>query len=98
MPVTTEIAPDLFRISVFVPEINLQFNHFRFAMTSHCCFIRASRHVPVVEEAVRNSSTRASAMDWVQPFRIRRVRRAHRWLDVAPLRSRFAAWWARWSA
>ena len=24
----TEIAPDLYRISVFVPEINLQFNHF----------------------------------------------------------------------
>jgi flavorubredoxin len=28
MPETTEIAPDLYRISVFVPEINLQFNHF----------------------------------------------------------------------
>lgn len=25
---TSEIAPDVFRISVFVPEINLQFNHF----------------------------------------------------------------------
>ena len=23
-----EIAPDLFRIAIFVPEINLQFNHF----------------------------------------------------------------------
>ena len=27
-PDVTEIAPDLYRISVFVPEINLQFNHF----------------------------------------------------------------------
>jgi flavorubredoxin len=25
---TSEIAPDVYRISVFVPEINLQFNHF----------------------------------------------------------------------
>jgi flavorubredoxin len=27
-PVVTEVAPDLYRISGFVPEINLQFNHF----------------------------------------------------------------------
>jgi len=27
-PVVTEIAPDIYRVSVFVPEINLQFNHF----------------------------------------------------------------------
>ncbi len=27
-PVVTEIAPDIHRVSVFVPEINLQFNHF----------------------------------------------------------------------
>jgi flavorubredoxin len=28
MPALTEIAPDLYRFSLFVPEINLQFNHF----------------------------------------------------------------------
>jgi flavorubredoxin len=28
MPTITEIAPDVFRISVFVPEINLEFSHF----------------------------------------------------------------------
>src|SRR5919108_3413543 len=27
-PVVTEIAPDLYRISGFVPDFNLQFNHF----------------------------------------------------------------------
>src|SRR5437764_1277736 len=27
-PVVTEIAPDVYRVSVFIPEINLQFNHF----------------------------------------------------------------------
>ena len=27
-PVVTEIAPDVYRVSVYVPEINLQFNHF----------------------------------------------------------------------
>ena len=28
MATVTEIAPDTYRISVFVPEFNLQFNHF----------------------------------------------------------------------
>jgi hypothetical protein len=28
MPHVCEIAPDVYRISVFYPEINLQFNHF----------------------------------------------------------------------
>ena len=28
MPNITEIAPDVYRISIYVPEINLQFNHF----------------------------------------------------------------------
>lgn len=28
MPVITEIAPEIFRISVYMPEIDLQFNHF----------------------------------------------------------------------
>ena len=27
-PIVTEVAPDLHRISAFVPEFNLQFNHF----------------------------------------------------------------------
>jgi hypothetical protein len=27
-PVVSEVATDIYRISVFVPEINLQFNHF----------------------------------------------------------------------
>lgn len=28
MPTVSEIAPDLFRISTFVPDFNLQFNQF----------------------------------------------------------------------
>ena len=28
MPQVTEIAPDVYRICVYYPEINLQFNHF----------------------------------------------------------------------
>ena len=28
MPQVTEIAPNVYRISVFYPEINLSFNHF----------------------------------------------------------------------
>lgn len=28
MAMITEIAPDLFRLSIYVPDLNLQFNHF----------------------------------------------------------------------
>lgn len=28
MTTITEIAPDLYRISIYVPEANFQFNHF----------------------------------------------------------------------
>lgn len=28
MTTITEIAPDLFRLSIYVPEIDMQFNHF----------------------------------------------------------------------
>ena len=28
MAVITEIAPDIFRISIYAPQIDLQFNHF----------------------------------------------------------------------
>ena len=28
MPVITEVAPDCYRISIYAPEIDLQFNHF----------------------------------------------------------------------
>ena len=33
----TEIAPEIYRISVFVPEINLEFSHFSSGTRSRCC-------------------------------------------------------------
>ena len=41
MTTVSEIAPDMFRISTFVPDFNLQFNQFLVVTTSHCCFILA---------------------------------------------------------
>jgi hypothetical protein len=32
-----EIAPDLFRISIYVPQIDLQFNHFRPSSSIPAC-------------------------------------------------------------
>ena len=37
----TEIAPDIYRISTFIPEVNLQFNQFLVRDGSPCCFTPA---------------------------------------------------------
>ena len=37
----TEIAPDIYRISIFIPEGNLQFNQFLVAMSNPCCITPA---------------------------------------------------------
>jgi len=38
--VSTEIAPVLYRTSVYVLKINLQFKHLLYATTSRRCFTR----------------------------------------------------------
>lgn len=54
MSVITEIAPDLFRISVYVPEINLQFNHFLIRDEQPLLFHAGLRLMfPAIEEAMR---------------------------------------------
>ncbi len=48
-----EIAPDLFRVSVFVPEINLQFNHFLVRDEEPLLYHTGLRRMfPLVREAV----------------------------------------------
>ena len=54
MPETAEIAPDLFRISVFAPEINLQFNHFLIRDEQPMLFHTGLRAMfPAVSEELR---------------------------------------------
>jgi flavorubredoxin len=53
MATTTEIAPDLFRISIFVPQADLQFNHFLIRDAEPLLFHTGLRGMfPVVREAV----------------------------------------------
>ena len=49
----TEIAPDVFRISLFVPEMNLQFNHFLIKDDQPMLYHAGMKRMfPVLREAV----------------------------------------------
>ena len=86
MATVTEIAPDTYRISVFVPEFNLQFNHFLVKDDEPLLFHTGYRgYFSEVREGV------ASVMD---PSRIRWISFSHfesdecgalnKWLEIAP--------------
>ncbi len=86
MATVTEIAPDIYRISVFVPEFNLQFNNFFIKDDEPLLFHTGYRgHFSEVREAV------ASVMD---PSLIRWISFSHfesdecgalnEWLELAP--------------
>src|SRR3990170_7382378 len=86
MPTVTEIAPDTYRISIYVPEFNLQFNHFLVKDDEPLLFHTGLRKMfPLVREAV------ASLID---PARIRWISFSHfesdecgalnHWLEIAP--------------
>ena len=69
MAVVTQIGPDLYRISVYVPEINLQFNHFLVKDDEPLLFHTGYRAMfPVLREAV------ATVID---PARIRWIGFSH---------------------
>ena len=86
MPNVTEIAPDVYRISVFYPEINLGFNHFLVNDDEPLLFHTGLRRMfPQVREGV------AKVMD---PARLRWISWSHfesdecgalnDWLAIAP--------------
>lgn len=85
-PTVTEIAPDIFRFSLFAPEINLQFNYFLVRDDEPLLFTTGYQaSFPQLREAV------AKVID---PAKIRWVAFSHfesdecgalnQWLDVAP--------------
>jgi flavorubredoxin len=83
---TTEIAPDIFRISVFVPDINLEFSHFLVRDDEPVLFHAGLRGMfPVLREQL------SRVMD---PSKIRHIGFSHfesdecgalnEWLQIAP--------------
>ncbi len=85
-PVVSEVATDIYRISVFVPEINLQFNHFLVKDEEPLLFHTGLKDMfPLVREAV------ATVLD---PSQIRWISFSHtesdecgalpEWLQAAP--------------
>jgi len=86
MPIITEIAPDTYRISIYVREIDVQFNHMLITDDEPLLFATGSRAMfPLMREAV------ATLID---PARLRWIGFGHfegdecgslnQWLELAP--------------
>lgn len=81
-----EIAPDLFRISVYVPPIDLQFNHFLIRDAEPLLFHTGMRRMfPDVREAVARLIDPA-ALRWISwsHFEVDECGALNEWLGVAP--------------
>jgi flavorubredoxin len=88
MPVAqiTEIAPDLYRISVLVSELNLQFNHFLIRDEEPLLFHTGMRRMfPVVAEAVGRLIDPAT-LRWISwsHFEVDECGALNQWLAAAP--------------
>lgn len=81
-----EIAPDLYRISVYVPQIDLQFNHFLVRDDEPLLFHTGMRRMfPDVRDAVARIIDPAS-LRWISwsHFEVDECGALNEWLDVAP--------------
>ena len=81
-----EIAPDLFRVSVFVPEINLQFNHFLVRDEEPLLFHTGMRRMfPEVREAMARIINPAE-IRWISwsHFEVDECGALNQWLAEAP--------------
>lgn len=86
MPNVTEIAPDLFRISVFVPQINMQFNHFLIRDEEPLLFHAGLRHMfPEVREGVAKVLD-PSQLRWISfsHFESDECGALNEWLSTSP--------------
>ena len=86
MPKITEIAPDLYRISVLFPEINLQFNHFLVADDEPLLFHTGLRRMfNEVREGVASiiDPTRLRWISWSH-FESDECGALNEWLAIAP--------------
>lgn len=86
MPTVTEIAPDVYRISVFWPEINLQFNHFVVKDEEPLLFHTGLRRMfPEVREGVKKILDPAK-LRWISwsHFESDECGTLNDWLALAP--------------
>src|SRR3984893_15041837 len=81
-----EIAPDVYRISVFVPEIQLQFNHFLLKDDEPLLYHAGLKQMfPVLYEAVK-SLIDPQLLRWIgfSHFEVDECGALNEWLQVAP--------------
>jgi flavorubredoxin len=86
MAKVTEIAPDLFRISVFVPDLNMQFNHFLVRDDEPLLFHAGYRRMfPEVREALAGVIN-PEKLRWISfsHFESDECGALNEWLAVAP--------------
>lgn len=86
MSSVAEIAPDIFRINVYVPEFNLGFSHFLLRDDEPVLFHTGTRRMfPAVREAVAGVLDPAS-IRWISfsHFEADECGALNHWLDVAP--------------
>ena len=92
-----EIAPDVFQLSIFVPEIDMQFNHFVVRDEEPLLFHTGLRAMfPILQQAVA---------ELIDPAKLRYIAWSHfesdecgalnEWLAIAPQPSRCARWSVR---
>lgn len=86
MTTITEIAPDVYRIGLFVPEYNMQFNHFLIKDDEPLLYHTGMRMMfPVLQEAV-SSIIDINRIRWIgfSHFEVDECGALNDWLEVAP--------------
>ena len=86
MSKVTEIAPDVYRISIYVPEFNLQFNHFLIKDDEPLLFHTGLKAMfPQIRDAV-SKLINPSQIRWIgfSHFESDECGSLNQWLDVAP--------------
>jgi flavorubredoxin len=86
MSTVTEIAPDVFRISLFVPQFNLQFNHFLVKDDEPLLYHTGMRGMfPQVRDAVATIMP-PSQIRWIgfSHFEVDECGALNEWLEIAP--------------
>jgi len=81
-----EIAPDVYRISVFVPEIQLQFNHFLIKDDEPLLYHAGLKHMfPILREAVETLID-SRLIRWIgfSHFEVDECGALNDWLEIAP--------------
>ena len=82
----SEIAPDIYRISIFVQEMNLQFNHFLIKDDEPMLYHAGMKQMfPMLLEAVSKIIT-PSSIRWIgfSHFEVDECGALNEWLQVAP--------------